>query len=399
MTRWNRRGFLKAGAVWAGAAGMLIVKPQRVAGSLANSRIKLGLIGCGGRGRWIAGLFAEHEGYQLHAVADYFPDVAAACGDQFQIDPTRRFSGLSAYQKLIASGVDAVALETPPYCFPQHAHAAVAAGLHVYMAKPVAVDVPGALEMAQLGKTSSSNQRCFLVDFQIPTDPLNAEVVQRVRDGALGRIAMIQTYYLAGRFSDPPLTGTVASRLRQLVWVNDVALGGSYHVNACIHAVQGGLWLAGQLPIAAAGASSIGRPDPHGDSCDQYCLTFEFADGLLMSHVGSHLNTPFHVRCLAFGQQGTAEIGYTGQALVRGGQRPYEGGEIADLYAAGAKRNIARFHRCIADADFSNATVEPAVNSTLATILGREAAARDTRLTMDELIKENRRIQPDLSGL
>ena len=267
------------------------------------------------------------------------------------------------------------------------------------MAKPVAVDAPGTLEIGELGKKSTENGRCFLVDFQIPTDPFNIEAVKRVHDGAIGRVVQINTCYWAGGFSDPPLTETCESRLRRLVWVNDVALGGSYHVNACIHGVDGGLWLAGGRPVSATGTSAFGRPNPHGDSRDLYSLSFEFADGTLMNHTGSHVNYPFYVRCVAVGEKGNAEIGYNGEALVRGGSAPYEGGEIAGLYAAGAIRNIVTFHKNITGGDFANSTVEPAVSSTLATILGREAARRRVRLTMDALIAENQRIEPDLTGL
>jgi myo-inositol 2-dehydrogenase/D-chiro-inositol 1-dehydrogenase len=399
MRNIARRKFMKSAAAVAGAVGLSLVEPKHVFGSEANSRVKLGVVGCGGRGRWIAGLFARHKEYEIYAVADYFREVADAAARELGVGAGRRFWGLDGYKKLIASGVDAVALETPPYFFPQHARAAVEAGLHVYMAKPVAVDVPGTLAIGKLGKKSSENRRCFLVDFQVPTDPLNIETVKRIHAGAIGRVVQINTCYWSGGFADPPLTDSWASRLRRLVWVNDVAIGGSYHVNACIHAVDAGLWVARGRPVSATGSSAVGRPDSHGDSRDLYSLTLEFADGTLMNHSGGHVNYPFHVRCVAVGQKGSAEIGYTGKAFVRGGSAPYEGGEISGLYQAGAVRNIITFHQNIIGGDFSNPTVEPSVNSTLATILGREAARRRKRLSMEELIREDRRIEADLTGL
>jgi predicted dehydrogenase len=399
MNRVNRRRFLKSASVWGTVAGLAIVRPTHVKGCVANSRIKLGVVGCGGRGHWIAGLFAQHGGYEIHAVADYFADVARTSGEQLQVDPARRFSGLAGYQALMESGVEAVALETPPYCFPEHVRRAVESRLHVFMAKPVAVDVPGTMEISRWAKQAKAQGCCFLVDYQIPTDPFNQEVVRRIRDGAIGPIFMVRTHYLAGTFSDPPLTDSIESRLRHLIWVNDSALGGSYHVNACIHGVDGGLWLLDQQPVAATGMSRIGRPDPHGDSHDMYSICFEFADGTFMNHVGSHLNSTFDVRCVAYGQAGNAEIGYVGTARINADAAAYEGGEIEDLYQAGAVRNIARFHDAIQSGDTSNTTVEPAIRSALATMLGRDAAARLTRLTMQELIRENRALPADLSGL
>jgi hypothetical protein len=147
------------------------------------------------------------------------------------------------------------------------------------------------------------------------------------------------------------------------------------------------------------GISATGRPGPNGDSPDLFSISYEFADGTIMNHVGSHLNAPFHVRCVAYGQGGNLEIGYVGKAFVRGGSKPYDGGEVADLYAAGAVRNIATFQKCITEKNFSNPTVEPGVRSTLATILGTEAARRKARVTMEEIIKEAKRLEPDLTGL
>ncbi len=381
-------------------AGISMVRPEQVRGARANSRVKLGVVGLGGRGRWITGLFAKHPGYEIHATADYFQKVADSAGDEFKVDRSRRFSGLSGYKKLMASGVEAVALETPPYFFPEHAKAAVEAGLHVYMAKPVAVDTPGTLQIGELGRKSTDAERCFLVDFQIPTNPANIEVVKRVHDGSIGKVVQINTCYWAGSFADPPKTDTPESRLQRLIWVNDIDLGGSYHVNACIHAVDGGLWIAGGRPTAATGMSAVARANAHGDSGDTYSISFEFADGTVMNHSGSHISHPFHVRCVAVGQGGTAEIGYTGQALMRGGSAPYQRVDIGDgLYTVGAMRNIMTFHKNIVGKNFSNTTVEPSINSTLATILAREAARRQTRMSMDELIKEGRQIKIDLSGL
>ena len=98
---------------------------------------------------------------------------ADKCGDALGVDKSRRFSGLSGYKKVIESGVEAIAVETPPYFIPEIAAAGVEAGLHVYMAKPVAVDVPGCLRIGAAGKQATEKQRVFLVDYQIPTDPNN----------------------------------------------------------------------------------------------------------------------------------------------------------------------------------------------------------------------------------
>ncbi len=131
-----------------------------------DRKIRVGIVGCGGRGSWIAGLFKEHGGYDFVGVADYSEAVAQRVGPTLGADKSKCFSGLSAYKKLIDSGIEAIILEVPPYFFPEHAAAAVAAGLHVYMAKPVAVDVPGTLKIGAMGETNTQKKKVFHVNYQ-----------------------------------------------------------------------------------------------------------------------------------------------------------------------------------------------------------------------------------------
>lgn len=363
-------------------------------------KIKLGVIGNGGRGGWIAGLFKRHGGYDMWAVADYFQTVADACGDGLGVDKARRFSGLQGYRRLLESGVEAVALETPPYFFPEHARAAVEAGLHVYMAKPVAVDVWGCLEIEAAARQSAAKRRVFLVDYQVPTDPANQEVVRRIGRGEIGPVVAVNSHYFSGLFADPPKTPTLESRLRSLIWCNDVAVGGGYHVNACIHAVDAALWLAGERPISACGYSRTARRDPHGDSHDVFQLNFEYANGVVHSHRGKHLAnlTGFDVVCQAQGQEGYAQIAYGGKVSVKGPEGTFNG-DAPDLYEAGAVRNIAKFYQCVVEERLENDTVRRSIDGALACILGREAGLRRTKVTMVELLREKKRLEVDLGGL
>jgi len=395
----TRRDFVSAAG--SAALAFTIVKPGAVRGTQANSRIKAGIIGTGGRGKMITGMVRNHGSYEVAALADYFAPVVEAAGQQFDVPGNRCFSGLSGYQQLIASGVDAVFLETPPCFFPDHVEAAVAAGKHVYLAKPLGCDVPGCLRIGQAGRKATADNKVFLVDFQTRTDPFFIEAVQRVRDGAIGALGMLSSEYNDESFADPPLTGTIESRLQHLIWVNDEALGGSYLVNAGIHAVDVGLWIAGQRPVSAMGASRLGRADPHGDSHDVYSITYEFPNGLILNHRGEHLKnrSEFRSECFAQGRDGYLESGYQSRVRILGNRTGYRGGDVVGLYQRGAERNIDAFHQCVTEGITDNATIEPSVNATLATILGREAARRRTKLTWDEMIRENRRLDVDLSGL
>ena len=396
----TRRGFLKSTA--AAGVAITIVNAAAVRGTQANSRIELGIVGCGQRGKWIAEGFMEHGGYQVTALADYFPEEMEHTAEQFGVPESRCFSGLKGYERLIDSGVDAVVLETPPYCFPDHVEAAVDAGCHVFMAKPVAVDVPGTKRVRDAGRQAGENGRVFLVDFQMRTHPYIIEAVRRVHEGALERLAFVSSYYTDEGFSDPPHEETIENRLRNLVWVNDTALGGGYFVNAGIHAIDAALWVVDDSPARALGEARRMRRDPHGDSNDVYSMTYEFPGGLLLNHRGEHIRNAHGFTCgvHAYGRDAYLEANYAGETQIRGsGDARYEGGDVGDLYLEGAERNIAAFHKGVTEGDYSNPTLEPSINSNFAVILGRDAALRGQPLTWDAMMADETMLDVDLRGL
>jgi len=367
-------------------------------------KIKLGLVGCGGRGTWISTLFAAHGGFTFTAVADYFEDRAKRAGTQLGVAAAQCFSGLDGYQRLMASGVEAVVLQTPPVFFPKHAEAALNAGLHLYMAKPVAIDIPGTQTIKRLAARATEERRVFQSDYQLPRDPVNMEVAKRLRAGALGKLQTVFSSGWAGGngYQDPPLEATVESRLKDLVWCNDVALGGDYLVHYDVHIIDAVVWALGKVPVAALGASAAFRPSVHGDARDSSTVVYLFDDGTVWCHqgvLGSYHDWIKTGRLTASlqGTQAAACLSYAGKSYVRGGPRHFSGG--VPNPEASVRINIDEFRQAIDASDFSNAQVTRAVESNFAAILGREAAARRRLVTLDELIQENRSIEPDLKGL
>jgi predicted dehydrogenase len=365
-----------------------------------DRKIKLGLVGCGGRGSWIAKLFLAHGGYELHAVADYFEATAQKWGDELGVDKSRRFSTLSGYKRLIESGVEAVALELPPYFFSEIARACVDAGLHVYMAKPIAADVPGCLAIKEAAKIATDKKQCFLVDYQMPTDPENIEVRKRIQGPGFGKVSQVQTFGVSGGFADPPYSATIEDRLFGLKWVNQISLGCDLVGNFDIHAIQTALWALGRSPVAAVGASQRCRPDPHGDSHDVCSVVYEYADGLVHNHFGQALKNQVKgaLVCTINGQNGFGTLNYWGKAEFRSADDTFVK-DVVNLYEAGVVRNIDTYYHNITESRFDNDTVPLAVESALTCILGREAAARRERLTMQQILAENKRLEVDLRGL
>ena len=177
----------------------MLVVPQGFSSSLfasGDDTIKIGLVGCGGRGTGAAGQALSTNGnVKLTAVGDAFPENAknvvdavksglGAKGERVQVPPDKIFSGLDAYQKVIDSGVDLVILATPPGFRPIHFEYAVKAGKHVFLEKPVAVDAPGVRQVIEANKIAKEKKLKVGVGLQRHHHAGYLETINRIKDGA-----------------------------------------------------------------------------------------------------------------------------------------------------------------------------------------------------------------------
>lgn len=394
----SRRGFL-AGAT---ALGITILKPELVRGSQANSKVAIGLVGCGGRGNWIADLFNKHGGYQFVGTADYFEDRATNSGKRLGVAAEKCFSGLSGYKRLLDSKPDAIAIESPPFFHPEQALAGVEAGAHVYCAKPIAVDVPGCLTIAEAGRRGTEKKRCVLIDFQTRASEIYQECVRRVQAGDIGPIVSVEAvYYCGGTWGgaealakDP---NNPENRMR--AWGLDRVLSGDVITEQNIHALDVATWFVGRDPIKAYGACSRkGRGDP-GTCHGSFACTFVFPDDVFAGFISKQLGTGYDdIGCRVFGPKGTADTHYFGAVLIRG-EKSYKGGRMDNLYTDGAVANIAAFHQSIVKGECANPTVAPSVRSNLTTILGRTAAYKKAEVTWDDMMKANEKLEFPTGGL
>ncbi len=395
----DRRKFIAG--TGAAALTFSIVKPEQVRGSVANSKLELGLIGCGGRGKWIAKLFEEHEGYRFTAGADYFQDKIDVFQEQFNIEKTRCFTGLDGYKRLLDSKVDAIVVQSPPYFHPMHAAAGVEAGVHVYLAKPVAVDVPGTLSVEKSGKKATEKGLVFLVDFQTRAHEYYQEAVKRVQFGDIGPIVSGEASYFAGitwgkaydLYKQTPLSAE--NRLRG--WGLDQALSGDVITEQNIHALDVASWILDAHPESAIG--TCGRNRKYGDCNDHFSVMFTFPGNVVVTFNSKQFGKGYDdILCRMYGTRGTLDTHYFGSVSIQG-DKPYKGGELGHLYKDGAVSNIADFQKFISSGQTANTTVPASVRSNLTTILGRTAAYQKKLISWQEMMTANEELIPDLAGL
>ncbi len=288
----SRREFLKvsAGAV----AGSLVASLpiHAFAHAYGSDRLRVGLIGCGGRGTGAAiDAVNAGEGIEIYAMGDIFPDrlngsrqiLNEQIKDRMNVSDDRCFTGVDSYKGVIQSGVDIVILATPPAFRPIHFREAVQAGKHVFMEKPVAVCPAGVRLMFEMGELASQKGLSVVAGTQRRHDPSYRETIQRIQDGAIGRIVSASCYWNQGGLwhveRQPGWTDT-EWQLRN--WLYFTWLSGDHIVEQHIHNIDVINWVLGAHPVSAMGMGGRQvRTEPHfGHIYDHFAVEFEYPGGI-----------------------------------------------------------------------------------------------------------------------
>jgi len=389
----RRREFLAGAAAM--TASVTFVRPRSVRGTQANSAIEIGIVGAGGRGVWLGDLIRKNTGMKVVALQDPFEDRLVRGREKLGVDPARCYKGIAAYRELLASKVDAVAIESPPYFHPEQANEAVRSRKHVYLAKPVAVDVAGCNAIKDAGG-KAKGQMSFFVDFQTRSTPLFMEAARLVREGAIGKPSFGQVYYHAGRLNpqaDPKDPGA-AARLRN--WVFDKVLSGDIIVEQNVHVIDVANWFLQSNPISATGTGGRKVRTDVGDCWDHFIVTYQYPDGVLVDFSSTQFVRGYNDLCTrVYGTLGTVDAHYDGNVSITGSNR-YEGGSTKGIYMAGAVANLKAFEESIRTSKYLNNADESA-DSSLTTILGRKAAYEGRRVTWDEMMRDTTPLRVDLA--
>jgi predicted dehydrogenase len=389
----HRRRFLaRAGGL---AAAFTIVQPRSVRGSQANSALRLGIIGCGGRGNFVLDKMRKATSSRLVALADPFADNAQKIKDAYADAGAKVFGGLSGYKELLACDLDAVIITSPPYCHPEQAAAAVDAGKHVWMAKPVAVDTHGARSVSEAGARARGKVSCF-VDFQTRNSPPFREAADRVRRGDIGSIVSGQVYYQAGRLqphADPKDVTNPATRLRN--WVFDRALSGDIIVEQNVHVLDVANWYLGSHPLKAFGTGGRkGRTDV-GDCWDHFIAIYWYPDDVRIDFSSGQYLKGYSDLCIRmYGTRGTVDSHYGGDVRITG--EVQWTGERENTYQEPVLRNAREFEAGIRAGKPLN-NFEEAATSTLTAILGRTASYEGRVVTWEEMMAKDEKLELHLT--
>ena len=294
----SRRDFLKASSMAAVGAGVLATGGQ-LPGAFAtgDDTIKIGLVGCGGRGTGAAMQALSTKGnVKITALGDAFKDRMNSCHNEFKkrfdkqpervaINNETMFEGFDAYKKVIDSGVDLVILATPPGFRPLHFEYAVKANKHVFMEKPVAVDAPGVRQVLAAAEEAKKKNLAVGVGLQRHHQNNYLETIKRLKDGEIGDIHTARVYWNMGElWLRPRQPDQTEMQFQMRNWYYFTWLCGDHICEQHIHNLDVINWLKGAYPVKAwgMGGRQVRTQKHFGEIFDHHFVEYEYADGSRM---------------------------------------------------------------------------------------------------------------------
>jgi len=404
----SRRQFLKAsttaalGSVFAANLSF----PEKTFAANSDT-LKVGLIGCGGRGTGAANqALNADKNVVLTAMADVFENqlqgslrtLKGEVGGKVEVDPDHCFIGLDAYQKVIDSGVDVVILATPPGFRPQHLQAAVAGGKHIFCEKPVATDSPGIRSALTSVEEAKKKKLALVAGFCWRYDYPRRGLFQRIHDGAIGDLrAIYATYYTGPVKPMPPASarkpGMTEIEWQLRNWYNFGWLCGDSLVEQAVHSVDKIAWAMNDVPPLMAVAVGGRQVPAHGGNIyDHFEVNYEYADG-----VRGFLGCRQQSNCYSenkdylMGAKGLANIGGRRQAVEIIGDKNWSyDGPKPDMYQVEHDELFASIR--------AGKPINDGVRmctSTLMAIMGRMAAYTGQEITWEMALHSTEQLVPD----
>ncbi len=420
MKNLTRRQFLHGASA---AAGALAACPIPAVHGQAGAEIKIGVIGCGGRGTGAVldavgaatkviypqsgfhtedaaqGATASKKDIKIVALADLFKDRLSRCKLQLDkighaIPEEMCFTGIDAYKQLLAvKEINYVICATSPHFRPEHVKAAVEAGKNVFMEKPGAVDAPGVKTIMEAGEIAkqkklgiaAGTQRRHQFDYQ--------ETIKRVQDGAIGEIVYARCYWNGGEIwviDRRPDMSDLEWQFRN--WNYFTWLSGDHYVEQHVHNLDIMNWVLGGHPlraVAAVGGRQVRTKDVHGHIFDHFAVEFEYPNGVRMFSQARQING-------CDGKVEEAVVGTLGESNCANWIRQKKG----ESWSYKGKRTNAyqQEHENLIASIRAGKPINEAQNvaeSTMTGILGREAAYSGKTIEWDKALASTRKLGPE----
>ena len=398
----DRRKFMQySGAVIGGLALPLVPVQSLFAGG--SNTLKIGLIGCGGRGAGAASqALAADPDTILTAMGDAFADrldeslkaLQEMYPERVKVDKGNRYVGFDAYQKVIDAGVDVVLLATPPAFRPDHMMAAVAAGKHTFCEKPVAVDAPGVRKVLSAAKTAKEKNLAVVSGLCFRYDQPKRELFNKVLQGEIGDIRTITTIRNGGQLWTKPMQpGWTDMEYKLRNWLYYTWLSGDFITEMMVHSLDMMAWAMGDKPPLKAtgtGGRQVRVDEVFGNAYDHFAIEYEYDNDVKGYHFSRQLDGCSNVNKVDIaGTMGNAHIGGAAGHEITGSNHWSFKGERNNMYQTEHDELFASIRK---NKPINNGSWM--ASSTMLAIMGRMAAYTGQTVTWEEAFNSNQLLGP-----
>lgn len=406
----SRRDFVKKTGAAVLASSLVI--PNLATGKervkLGNSdTLKIGLIGCGGRGTGAALQATKADpNVLLVAMADLFGDQIISSlnnlkqenPSKIQVAPDHQFVGFDAYKKLLETDVDVVLLATPPAFRPGQLAAAVEAGKHVFCEKPVAVDAPGIRQVLDTAKKAKAKGLALMSGFCWRFETRKRDTIQRVLDGKIGNInSVFNTYNTGALWYKEPKPNWSEKETMYRNWLYYNWISGDHIVEQAVHSIDLMSWALGDIhpvQVTGTGGRQSRTETKFGNVYDHFSIIYEYPNGVNGYHISRQqqgCSRDYGIDIM--GTKGRCEIDVSSlHRITRKGKAWNWEGEKNNMYQTEHDELFASIR---AGAPFFDG--EQMAYSTHLAIWGRMAAYTGQTIKFDEALNSNEGLSPDIS--
>jgi predicted dehydrogenase len=402
----SRRDFLKTSTTAAMGAPFFGGETFGAEGtSRPGGRLRIGLIGCGGRGTGAAAQSLRADPHTiLVAMGDAFEDRLQGSLEilrkqkdvesRVQVPVEKCFTGFDAYQRVIESGVDVVLLATPPHFRPIHLKAAIAAGKHVFAEKPVAVDAPGVRSVLATCEEARRRKLTIVSGLAMRYSNGHREAVQRVHGGAIGEIRALQANDFRGTIWVKPRRPEWTEMEYQMRnWYYFTWLSGDFNVEQHVHMLDLCSWMMrDEYPVSAMGIGGrqVRTGADYGNIYDHHAVIYEYANGVkLNAYCRQQAGGVSDISAEITGTKGTALLNSRGQAIQ--GVEPWTfRGEKNDHFVTEHEVMFRSIREGLA---VNNG--EYMTKSTMLAILGRMATYTGQKITWENAMNSKEDLSPE----